>query len=133
MASVAAQAGGAGGMIPIKIDLTAVSTPDLLAMMRDIAAELETRLAEPKQVRVQAERPVFAMRVPAVDDADFVLMVAQKLRSGAYIKAGERNRVAEIAQEFGPWVHNQGCPTTHNAGDWKRKGEFASAPRARAK
>ena len=120
-------------MIPAKIDLTVISTPDLLSLLHNIAAEIESRLAEPKQVRIQAERPVVAYRVPPEDDADFVLMIAQKLRSSAYIKAGERNRVAEIAQEFGPWVHAQGCPTTHNAGDWKRKGEFASAPRASAK
>ena len=37
---------------------------------------------------------------------------------------------AQIAQEFGPWVRRQGLPTSHNAGDWKRKTELASAPRA---
>lgn len=120
-------------MIAAKIDLTVISTPDLLALMREIAAELETRLAEPKQVRIQEERPVVAMRMPAHDDADFVLMMAQKLRNGDYIRAAERQRVAEIAQEFGPWVQRQGCPTTHNAGDWKRRGSYQSAPRATAR
>lgn len=120
-------------MIPAKLDLTAISTPDLLGLMKNIAAELESRLAEPKQVRIQEERPVVAMRMPPEDDADFVLMIAQKLRSGAYIKAGERQRVAELAKEFGPWIHRQNLPTTHNAGDWKRKGEFVSAGRAIAR
>ena len=90
-------------------------------------------LAEPKQVRIQAERPVEALRVPSQDDADFVLMIAQKLRSGDYIHAAERRKVAELAQEFGPWVIRQGLPTMHNAGDWQRRGRYASSPRAMAK
>lgn len=120
-------------MIAAKIDLTDISTPDLLKLMRQIAAEIEVRLAEPKQVRIQAERPVVAMRMPPEDDADFALMIAQKLTNGDYIRAAERQKIAELAQEFGPWIQRQGLPTTHNAGDWQRKGRFASAPRARAK
>lgn len=108
-------------MTPGAINLTAISTPELLAIMRSIAAELEARLAEPNQVRIQAERPVVAMRVPPEDDADFVLMIARQIQSGGYVRASDRRRVAEIAQEFGPWVQKQGCPTTHNAGDWERR------------
>lgn len=118
-------------MIPIKIDLAAIGTPDLLKLMRDIAVEVETRLAEPRQQRIEQERPVVALRVPPEDDADFVLMIAGRLSSGRYIKASERQRVAEIAAEYGPWVKRQGLPTTHNAGDWQRKGRYASEPRAK--
>lgn len=120
-------------MIPAKIDLTAISTPDLLAMMREIAAELEARLSEPQHLGIRAVRPVVAVRMPQESDADFVLMVAKKLKSGAYVKAGERQRVAEIAREHGEWVKRQGCPTTHNAGDWQRQGSYASAPREKAR
>ncbi len=115
----------------MKIPLNEISTPGLLRLMRDVAAELEARHNAPAVQHVQATRPVETVRVPPEDDADFCLMIAARVKAGGYVKAGERERVAQIAQEFGPWVRRQGLPTSHNAGDWKRKTELASAPRAR--
>ena len=111
------------------IPLKTISTPGLLKLMRDVAAELEVRLNTPEIERVHDVRPVRTLRVPAEDDADFVLMIAARVKSGGYVKAAERQRVAEIAQEFGEWVKRQGLPTTHNSGDWRRKIESSSAPR----
>lgn len=113
------------------IPLKSISTPGLLKLMRDVATELEVRLNTPEIERVHDVRPVRTLRVPAADDADFVLMIAARVKAGGYVKAGERERVAEIAQEFGEWVRNQGVPTTHNAGDWQRKTRVQSAPRAK--
>lgn len=115
------------------IPLKTISTPGLLKLMRDVAAELEVRLNTPEIERVHDVRPVRTLRVPAEDDADFVLMIAARVKSGDYVKAGERERMAEIAQEFGEWVRRQGLPTTHNAGDWQRKIRAQSAPRAKEK
>lgn len=115
------------------IPLKDISTPGLLKLMRDVAAEIESRLIAPVEHRVHDVRPVVTLRVPPDVDADFVLMIAARIKSGGYVKAGERQRVADIAQEYGAWVKRQGLPTTHNAGDWQRKIASASAPRARAK
>lgn len=116
----------------MKIPLNEISTPGLLKLLRDVAAELDSRLnAEPPLKEVQDMLPVVAIRVPPEDEADFALMIAAKLRAGEYIRANERQRIAEIAQEYAPWISRQGLPTTHNAGDWQRKGRDAGAPRAK--
>ncbi len=111
------------------IPLKEISTAGLFKLLRDVSAELEARMSAPVHHRVKDVLPVRTLRVPSEDDADFVLMIAARVKSGGYVKAGERERVAEIAQEFGEWVKRQGLPTTHNAGDWKRKIESSSAPR----
>ncbi len=116
-------------IIPIKD----ISTPGLLKLMRDVAAEIEARLNEPLQARIYDTRPVDTLRVPPEDEADFVLMLAARVKAGGYVKAGERQRVAALAQEYAPWIRRQGLPTTHNAGDWQRRINIASAPRAKAR
>lgn len=115
----------------MKIPLNEISTPGLLKLMRDVAAELEARLSTPEVERVQAVRPVVLLREPPAEDIDFALMIKARLKGGGYVKAHERERVAQIAQEFGEWVKRQGLPTTHNAGDWRRAGEGLSALRAK--
>ncbi len=114
----------------MKIPLNQISTAGLLKLMRDVAAELEARHTTPEVRLIQDERPVQAVRVPGQVDVDFVLMIAARVRAGGYVKAAERERVAQLAQDFGPWIERQGLPTTQNAGDWRRKINFASAPRA---
>ena len=86
------------------------------ALRRDVAAELEARRNTLAVQHVQATRPVETVRVPPEDDADFCLMIAARVKADGYVKAGERERVAQIAQEFGPWVRLQEgafMPTTH--------------------
>ena len=115
----------------MKIPLNEISTPGLLKLMRDVAAELENRLGEHEVRRVQATRPTTVLREPPDDDVDFALMLKARLQRGEYVKAHERERLAKIAEWFGPWVERQGLPTTHNAGDWRRAAERVSAPRAK--
>ena len=115
----------------MKIPLNELSTQGLVQLIADASKELQSRLSAPIDVRLHDGRPVRALRVPPEDDADFVLMIAARVRARGYVKAGERQRVAEIAQEFGEWVKRQGLPTTHNAGDWQRKIAEQSAPRAK--
>ena len=113
------------------IKLPEISTPGLLKLMRDVAAELEMRLSQPQTRLEQPIQQVVTVRAPPAHEQDFCLVVAEKLKSGDYIRASERNRVAEIAESFHDWVVRQGLPTTHNAGDWKRRGVFMSSPRAK--
>jgi len=113
------------------IKLPEISTPGLLKLMRDVAAELEMRLSQPQTRLEHPIQQVVTVRVPPAHEQDFCLVVAEKLKSGDYIRASERNRVAEIAESFHDWVVQQGLPTTHNAGDWKRRGVFMSSPRAK--
>ena len=125
----------------MKIHLNELSTPGLLRLLRDVAAELETRqtdfAAQPAKKPAAAAQPDPAMaallHAPDAADADFCLMIAARIRSGGYVKAGERERVAAIAQDFPVWVSRQGLPTVHNAGAWQRAKSSAGAPRARAR
>ncbi|WP_343591886.1 hypothetical protein [Paracidovorax wautersii] len=117
----------------MKIPLGEISTTALFHLLQEVAAELAARSSGEIVRKIKDDRPVRVVRVPAEQDADFVLMISARVKSGAYIKAAERERVAQIAQEFGPWVERQGLPTTHNVGDWKRQGAYASRPRAKEK
>lgn len=117
----------------MKIPLNEISTPGLFKLLKDVAAELEARSTGEVVRTVQDARPVRTVRMPPEEDADFCLMIAARISSGGYVKAAERQRVAEIAHEFGEWVKRQGLPTTHNAGDWQRKTAMQSAPRVKAR
>lgn len=113
----------------MKIPLNELSTQGLARLIADASKELQSRLEAPIEVRLHDGRPVNTLRVPSDSDADFVLAIAARARAGGYVKAGERERVAQIAKEFGSWVRRQGVPTTSNAGDWTRAAQFLSAPR----
>ena len=63
----------------MKIPLNEISTPGLLRLLRDVAAELEARHSTPTVQHVHATRPVETLRVPPEDDADFCLMIAARL------------------------------------------------------
>ena len=117
----------------MKIPLNELSTQGLVRLIADASKELQARLAAPLEVRLHDGRPVHTLRVPSEEDADFVLMIAARIRARGYVRAAERERVAQIAQEYGEWVKRQGLPTSHNAGDWKRRIEIYSAPKAREK
>ena len=114
----------------MKIPLNEISTPGLLRLMRDVAAELEARHNAPAVQHVQATRPVETVRVPPEDDADFCLMIAARVKAGGYVKADERMRVAEIALKHASWVRRQGLPTEHNTGPWRKAGQLLSAKRS---
>lgn len=61
-------------------------------------------------------------RPPAPDrgDRDFCLHIAQRLRSGEYIKAGERERVAQIAAAYPNWARLQSLPAGKGTGPWRK-------------
>ena len=63
----------------MKIPLNEISTPGLLRLLRDVAAELEARHSTPTVQHVHATRPVETLRVPPEGDADFCLMIAARL------------------------------------------------------
>lgn len=105
------------------IDLKKLSTPALLELLRDVSREIETRLSTPIEQRVQAVEPVVVVREPREADKQLCLHVGQRLRRGDYIKAAERQRVAEIAAEFGTWVEKQGLPTDGGTGSWRKAAE----------
>ena len=48
----------------MKIPLNEISTPGLLRLLRDVAAELEARHSTPTVQHVHATRPVETLRVP---------------------------------------------------------------------
>lgn len=123
----------------MSFQISTVSTPDLIKMLRKITDEIEVRMQAKPQVTAAPEpEPAPKVTAPAVPeiarppekDADFVLMIAGLIKKGGYAKAEERERVAEIAQEFGPWVERQGLPTGSGAGEWRRKTQFMSSKRA---
>lgn len=122
----------------MNIPLNQISTVGLLKLLRDVAAELDSRHASfapqaPGKTAAARRDPAMAalLDAPHAEDADFCLMIAARIRAGGYVKAHERDRVAAIAQDHPTWVRRQGLPTVHNAGAWQRSAALASAPRAR--
>lgn len=58
----------------MKIPLNEISTAGLFKLLRDVSAELEARMSAPVYHRVRDVLPLKTLRVPAEDDADFVLI-----------------------------------------------------------
>lgn len=115
----------------MKIDLTQMSTPNLLKLLRNVSREIEARISQPIEQRIAQEQPVSVIREPSEADKQHCLHIAQLLRHGGYIKADDRRRVAAIAQEFGPWVEKQGLPTDGGTGSWRKAAEKYSVGFAR--
>lgn len=115
----------------MKINLNTLSDIELLRLIRGATAELESRISTASIVRrVPAERRVVTVREPDGDDKDFVLMIKAMLKSGGYIKADERRRVAEIATRFPEWARMQQVPSESGAGAWSKARAMHSMPRA---
>lgn len=112
---------------------------ELIRLINAASTELLRRagqkVASPAPCKTLQPDPAVAALISKPDpaDEDFCLMIAARIRSGGYVKAGERERVAAIAQNYPLWVERQGLPTAHNAGDWRRGAAHASAPRARGR
>ena len=109
----------------MKIDLNRFTNADLAQLIREASTLLADRLDESAQtLRRPAPRSVVVVDEPPQDQKDFCLFVKGLLRSGQYVKAAERQRVAEIAETYGPWVRKQGLPTASNTGPWRSAGQF---------
>lgn len=116
----------------MKINLAELSDADLAALVAAAGTELARRLFEGDRIVRRAAPPqTVIVDEPDAASKDFVLYIAEQARAGKYIKAGERARVADIAETYPVWVKMQGLPTTRNAGDWGRTRSYLSAGRAR--
>lgn len=113
------------------MNLSALSITELAELIRAASLELASRMSEPEIQRIQADRPVIALREPPEDDKDYVLMVKAALERGSYITAAERQRVATIAAQYPDWVRRQGLPTEKGTWAWRDAAHRLSAPRAR--
>lgn len=90
----------------MKIPLNEISTAGLFKLLRDVSAELEARMSAPVYHRVRDVLPLKTLRVPAEDDADFVLMIAARVKTGGYVKAGERAANAVLDSEMVSWIRD---------------------------
>lgn len=115
----------------MKIDLAQMSTPNLLRLLRNVSREIEVRVGQPLEQRVAQEQPVVIVREPSESDKELCLHIAQRLRSGGYIKAAERQEVARIAKDYGEWVEKQGLPTYSGTWAWRKAAERYSIGFAR--
>lgn len=113
------------------MNLSKLSITELAELIREASLELASRMNEPEIQRIQADRPVVALREPPEDDKDFVLRTKAELQRGGYIRAAERQRVAAIAERYPDWVRRQGLPTEKGTGAWRDAAHRLSAPRAR--
>lgn len=121
-----------------EISITTMPDAELVRLINIASAELARRMSvalpalpleqpAPRQT-VPVEMPA---TVPGADDKDFCLHIAQRLRSGDYIKAEERRRVAGVAEEFPGWVHRQGLPLDAGTGSWRKAAERGRIGQAR--
>lgn len=113
------------------MNLSKLTQAELVDLIQKASAELASRLSQPEMHRIKHERPILAMREPSEDDKDFVLAMKELLRKGQYAKAGERERVAEIAEQYPEWMAQQRMPKSRSAGEWRRVGDFYALGRAK--
>lgn len=111
--------------------LSELTQAELVDLIHKASAELSSRLAQPEIQRIKHQRPVIAMREPSEEDKDFMLVLKAQLQRGSYIRAQERERAAEIAEEFPEWARQQQLPTGKGTGEWRKAAQRHAAPRAR--
>ncbi|HUD43549.1 MAG TPA: hypothetical protein VMR06_16290 [Dokdonella sp.] len=102
------------------MNLSIMSVQQLVDVIREASAELSSRLADPVVDRVRAARPNVVVREPSEDDKDFALRIKAIVASGGYVSAEDRDRIAALAAEFGPWIKRQGLPTERGTGAWRK-------------
>lgn len=107
------------------MNLSKLSAVQLAQLISDASAELSARLAAPGVQRVKPERAVVVLREPAEEDKDFVLRLKTTVMSGGYVSASDRQRIADLAVEFGPWIKRQGLPTERGTWAWRKLAENA--------
>lgn len=104
----------------MKIDITKLTDTELADLIAAAMQEWGARRAP--SVITERHRPAQVVVLHEPDDADkaFCLHIAQRLHRGDYIKAGERGRVAEIAETCSAWLVKQGLPTERGTGAWNK-------------
>lgn len=111
--------------------LSELTQAELVDLIQKASAELASRLDQPEIQRIKNQRPITAMREPSEEDKDFMLMLKAEIQRGGYIRAHERERAAEIAEEFPEWTMQQKLPTGKGTGEWRKAAQRHAAPRAR--
>jgi len=114
----------------MNITLHTLSTIELASLIQAASTELASRLGGAGERDVPVESNAPSQDVPSRDERDFCMYIKGLLQSGQYIKAAERERVAEIANRHGNWVARQGLPTESGTGAWRHAKHYHSAPRA---
>ena len=119
----------------MKIDLTALTAPQLAVLIVEAGALLAERLGGGATAIASVSMPpkprAPELDAPADDDKDFVLYVKSLVQRGQYIKADERTRVAEIALNHPAWVRRQGLPADGGTGSWRKAGQYMGGARAK--
>lgn len=110
----------------MKIDLSSFTDAELSRLIVNASQELHDRLSDTPLVKrvAGAQRPVITVQEPDYEDKQFALHIVSILRTGCYIKAGERRRVAEIAAKYPAWVRQQGLPLVAGTAAWRHAAKF---------
>lgn len=107
----------------MRIDLASLTDQELSALIMGAMKEWASRQPgqqETQIVRQPAPKPrVITVQEPPEQDKEFVLSLKTRLMRGQYIKAGEREAVAEIASEYPQWILRQGLPTEKGTKAWR--------------
>jgi len=121
-----------------EISITTMPDAELVRLINIASAELARRMSvalpalPPEQPAPRQTVPVeLPATTPGEVDKAFCLHIAQRLRSGDYIKAEERRRVAGVAEKFPSWVRRQGLPLDSGTGSWRKAAESARVGQAR--
>lgn len=98
----------------MKIEMSALSTPELLQIIAAAAAELQTRsaAAETKIERRDApERTVTVVNEPSKSDQAIALKIVSLLKRNGFVLSAERDQYREIVRDFPDWVKHQRIPS----------------------
>lgn len=107
-----------------------LSNDELLRAIQLASAELAKRAkGEATQQVPKPKRRV--IDAPDDGDRDFILRLKTKALGGEYISASERDRVAEISENYSDWVSRQGLPTERGTGAWRKLAAYARTPAAK--
>ncbi|HCL24276.1 MAG TPA: hypothetical protein DHW46_11895 [Halomonas sp.] len=108
------------------MNLSTMNDAELIDLIQKASAELAERAARPEIKRVAAPKQMIIMREPPEHQKEFCLRIKTMLTKGAYIKASERQQVAEIAESYGEWVKRQGLPTEKGTRVWNQAKQNAT-------
>ncbi|AYN21574.1 hypothetical protein [Alcaligenes aquatilis] len=103
----------------------------IAAASNELRERLSKGAAKSSVTYKSVEKTVENIMTPPKADREYVLYIKALLRRGEYIRADDRVRVAEIAQDFPAWVQRQGLPTKSNTGPWNDARKRYSTPKER--
>ena len=98
----------------MKIEMSALSTPELLQIIAAAAAELQIRsaAAETKIDRREVpERKVIVVNEPSKSDQATALKIVSLLKRNGFVLSAERDQYREIVRDFPDWVKYQRIPS----------------------